>query len=66
MPKSGNWRHTLRLKRNELAMHHFIIDDDRLEVSQFILEFTGMTLTAKEVDTVENCIALNLKLKYYF
>ena len=56
--ESGHWRCTLCFDRYELSVHNFVIDDDRLEVSQLVLKLSFLIFAAKEVDTVQNRVRL--------
>lgn len=56
-PRCG--RLPLALNLHKLSVHHFTVNNDRLEVAELVLELSLLVLPSEEVDTVLNQVALS-------
>lgn len=63
--KAGARSLTIRFNWHELALNHFSVDSDWLEVAKFIHEFAITLLSTEVVDTILNRVTLSL-LKLVF
>ena len=56
--EAGNRRLSLHLESREFTVDHFAINNDWLEVSKFVEQFTFLILATKEVDSFLHRVAL--------
>ena len=61
MTEASDWRCSLNLQLSEFTMHDFSVDDDGLEVPQFVLQLTFLILASKEVNSFLNRVALQIR-----
>ena len=66
MTETSDRRRPLNLQLREFTMYNLSVDNDWLEVSQFVLQLTLLIFTSKEVDSFLNRVALSNRINYEY